>query len=207
MFDTIILYSGAADHALLSMVLKSHNPGVTIVPVLSVADLAAFTSEELATARLVCFGRVDVVPARIVDMLGFGAYQFQVGTPMHSGATAAMAALSERAAQFGGTLRRLIAGADAPVVIDHELFPIAADATVAGLQEMACNVLVNLFWRHASQLAAQVAPLPRRHVRAAEVYGSKNAFQTRRETAPAYVRMISREQERASAIPTSYAFA
>ncbi len=206
MFDTIILYSGAADHALLSMVLKSHNPGVAIVSALGVADLATLSARELSTARLISFGQVEAVPVDIVDALGFGAYQFQVGTPAHAGPTAAMAALSERATHFGAVLTRLIADAQAPTVVDLELFPISGNATIGGLQEMACNVLVNLFWRYASRLATQVAPLPHRQVWTRDVHNSKNASLARRDSASAYARITGREQERAI-MPASYAFA
>ena len=85
MFDTIILLTGPAEQTVLASVLRRNNPQLTIRMAASRADIDALEPGVLARARLIGFVTPVVVPKRILDALGFGAYNFHPGPPHYPG--------------------------------------------------------------------------------------------------------------------------
>ena len=83
MFDTIILLSSALEREIFMTVLSTHNPSLTIIPIETLADLNALEPDTLAGARLLAFVTGVIVPAAVLDQLGFGAYNFHPGPPAY----------------------------------------------------------------------------------------------------------------------------
>jgi hypothetical protein len=73
MFDTILLLSGVAEQSVFPRVLLGHNPLLTVITVRNAADLAALNSDVLRRARLIAFVTPEIVPASILNRLGYGA--------------------------------------------------------------------------------------------------------------------------------------
>jgi methionyl-tRNA formyltransferase len=157
MFDTIILLAGPAEHTALPLVLRGHNPGLTVVSVGSSADLEALDDELLARARLIAFVTPEIVSKRTLCRLGFGALNFHPGPPDYPGWAPAHFALYERATVFGATVHVMVEQVDAGPIIDVALFPIPAGTSVLALEGLAYAHLAQLFWRIAKSLATDAA--------------------------------------------------
>jgi methionyl-tRNA formyltransferase len=160
MFDTIILLSGMAEVATLPLVLRGHNPNLSVIPVQTPAELAALGSFVLRRARLIAFATPVIVPVDILSQLGYGAFNFHPGPPSYPGWAPAHFALYNRATEFGATAHEMIEQVDAGPIIGVGLFPIPAEITVLGLEGLAYAHLAQLYWRMAQSLATDAAPPP-----------------------------------------------
>ena len=159
MFDTIVLLTGPVEEAVLASVLRHHNPQLTVRPVKSAAELEALEPALLRRARLVGFVTPVLVPACILQALGFGAYNFHPGPPHYPGWVPAHFAVYDEARYFGATAHVMVERVDAGPIVGVELFAIPPNAGVLRLQELAFAGLAQLFWRLAPALATQSAPL------------------------------------------------
>jgi methionyl-tRNA formyltransferase len=160
MFDTIILLSGAAELATLPLVLRGHNPTLSVIPIQTPAELAALNSEVLRRARLIAFVTPVIVPVGILNQIGYGAFNFHPGPPGYPGWAPAHFALYNRATEFGATAHAMVEQVDAGPIIGVALFPIPAEITVLGLEGVAYAHLALLFWRMAQSLATDAALPP-----------------------------------------------
>jgi methionyl-tRNA formyltransferase len=163
--QTIILLTGPVEQPVLSKVLLGHNPGLAILPVETSAALAALAPELLSRARLVAFTSPIIVPARVLDLLGFGAYNFHPASPDFPGWAPAHFAVYHQATQFGATAHVMTERVDAGPIVDVELFGIPRDISVGELQQLAYASLARLFWRQAKILATQPEPLAELSIR------------------------------------------
>jgi hypothetical protein len=161
MFDTVILLSSALEREIFMTVLSTHNPGLTIIPVETLADLNALESDTLACARLLAFVTGVIVPADVLDQLGFGAYNFHPGPPAYAGFAPAHFALYDRALEFGATAHVMAARVDEGPIVGVEMFSIPPGASVVSLEGMAYARLCYLFWLLAAELATSSQPLAR----------------------------------------------
>ena len=159
MFDTIILLTSAVGWPIFMTVLSAHNPGLTIVSVETLTDLNALEPDTLARARLIAFVTGVIVPANVLDQLGYGAYNFHPGPPTYPGWAPAHFALYERATEFGATAHVMVARVDEGPIVAVEMFSIPPSASVASLEGMAYERLAYLFWTLAIQLATCSDPL------------------------------------------------
>jgi methionyl-tRNA formyltransferase len=160
MFDTIILLTGPAEQPVLSAVLRRENPRLTVRAVATLAELQSIEPHVLRHARLIAFATTVVVPARILNTLGYGAYNFHPGPPHYPGRAPAHFAFYERATEFGATAHIMVERVDAGPIVDVELFAIPPDTTVMKLEELVYKRMARLFWRLAHDLATQAGPLP-----------------------------------------------
>jgi methionyl-tRNA formyltransferase len=160
MFDTIILLSSALERSIFASVLSAHNPGLTILPVEKLTDLSALEANMLARARLIAYSTGVIVPASVLDQLGYGAYNFHPGPPAYPGWAPAHFALYARATQFGATAHVMVARVDEGPIVGVEIFSIPEGANVASLEGMAYARLSYLFWCLAKPLAICSEPLP-----------------------------------------------
>ncbi len=165
MFDTIILMTGAAERPIFASVLSAHNPRLTIIPVETLAGLNALAPDRLARARLIAYATSLVVPADVLDRLGWGAYNFHPGPPSYPGWAPAHFALYGRATEFGATAHVMVARVDEGPIVGLEMFSIPPGTSVAGLEGMAYARLSLLFWNLAKPLAGRSEWLPELPVR------------------------------------------
>jgi len=159
MIDTIILLTGPVEEVALTGVLRRHNEDLTIHPVQTREQLEALDPAVIRRARLLGFVTPVVVPACILNALGFGAYNFHPGPPDYPGWVPAHFAIYDKANTFGATAHRMAERVDAGPIIDVESFVIPPGTSVTRLQEMAFTQAARLFWRLAPVLAIQSAPL------------------------------------------------
>jgi methionyl-tRNA formyltransferase len=159
MIDTIILLTEPAVEEALTDALRRYNPRLTICPANSREQLAAIDPKLVRRARLIGFVTPVVVPAPMLNALGFGAYNFHPGPPNYPGWVPAHFAIYDQAGMYGATAHRTAEQVDAGGIVDVELFMIPPGTDVARLQEMAFTRLAWLFWRLAPVLATQREPL------------------------------------------------
>jgi methionyl-tRNA formyltransferase len=155
MLDNIILLTGPAEDSALAGALRSHNPRVAIHVARSLAELEAIDSNILLSARLIAFVTAVVVPARILNSLGFGAYNFHPGPPNYSGWVPAHFAIYDRATTFGVTVHVMVEQIDSGPIVAVKLFSIPPNTGTLDLEAMAYSRLARLFWQLAKPLATQ----------------------------------------------------
>ncbi|MGH6725483.1 MAG: formyltransferase family protein, partial [Pseudolabrys sp.] len=160
MFDTIILLTGQVEESTLLAVLRGHSPRLNIRAVQSATELAAIDPSVLARARLIAFATAVLVPARILQALGFGAYNFHPGPPNYPGWVPSHFAIDDKAGHFGVTAHVMVERVDSGPIVGCKLFGIPSGATVTRLQAMAFIELARLFWHLAKRLASLPEPLP-----------------------------------------------
>jgi methionyl-tRNA formyltransferase len=159
MFDTIILLTGPAEMPVLTSALRSRNPGIAIRGVGDAAELSAIEPSLLRRARLIAFVTGTIVPARLLKLLGFGAYNFHPGPPHYPGRYPSHFAIYDRAAFFGATAHVMVESVDAGPIVACKYFPVPAGVSVAQLEALSYAELARLFWNLAERLAGQSAPL------------------------------------------------
>ena len=159
-FDTIILLTGPVEEAVLAGVLRNHNPRLTVLTAKSMAELDAIDASVLRRARLIAFVTPVVVPTRILDALGFGAYNFHPGPPQYPGWVPCHFAIYDQATTFGATVHVMIDRVDAGPIVGLDMFPVPPNLSPAGLEAMAFSRLARLFWRMAKMLSTQTEPMP-----------------------------------------------
>lgn len=160
MFDTIVLLAGAAEQEILASLLRQHNPQLAITAASTLAEIDALAPAVLARARLIGFVTPVVVPKRILDALGFGAYNFHPGPPHYPGWLPGSFAVYDGARDFGVTAHAMIEQVDAGPIVGVELFAVPPSTSLRSLDELAFVQLARLFWRLAPALAASPEPLP-----------------------------------------------
>lgn len=159
-FKTIVLLCDEIDRRNLTLLLKRHRSSLKVVAAATLAELAALPAAVLAQARLVSFASSLVVPAAVLERLGYGAYNFHPGPPGYPGRHAESFALYERAQVYGATAHVMVEKVDAGPIVDLELFDVPAGVGIEQLSELTFAALVRLFWRLAEPLATRAEPLP-----------------------------------------------
>jgi methionyl-tRNA formyltransferase len=157
-FDTIILLTGPAEQSILASVLQGHNPQLTICPIETATELAALESKLLRCARLIAFTTAVVVPTKVLDQLGYGAYNFHPGSPQYPGWAPAHFAIYHQASEFGATAHIMTERVDAGPIVGVEMFQIPENISLGALEALAYTHLARLFWRLAKDLATQIEP-------------------------------------------------
>ncbi|WP_024510783.1 formyltransferase family protein [Bradyrhizobium sp. ARR65] len=160
MFDSIILVTEPPEQMALEAVLREHNPVLTIHAVATPDQFAEFDEATLARSRLLAFATTVIVPAHVLNGLGFGAYNFHPGPPRYPGWAPAHFALYEEASEFGVTVHEMAERVDSGPILNVVRFPIPSDIDVLGLEGLAYAHLARLFWNLAERLACDPAPLP-----------------------------------------------
>ena len=157
-FHTIILLTGPIEAAALAGVLGIRDPRIDIRHVATLDELDALAPDELAGARLIAFSTDVIVPRRILDALGYGAYNFHPGPPNYPGWGSAHFAIYDGAATFGVTAHVMLEKVDAGPIVGVELFCIPPDTTAMRLEQMAFVALARIFWNLAPALTRSEPP-------------------------------------------------
>jgi methionyl-tRNA formyltransferase len=160
MFDTIILLTGPVEQGPLAALLHGHHPHLTIHSVTAVDGFARLDVAVFKRARLLAFASSVIVPAQVLEELGFGAYNFHPGPPDYPGWAPAHFALYEGASEFGATVHVMAERVDCGPIVDTVRFAIPAGIGAQGLEGLAYAHLAQLFWRLSKALATEPAPLP-----------------------------------------------
>ena len=160
MFDTIILLTGPVEQGPLAALLRGHHPHLAIHPLTAADDFAALDAATLKRARLIAFASAVIVPAQVLDALGFGAYNFHPGPPDYPGWAPAHFALYDGVSQFGATVHVMAERVDCGPIVDTVRFAIPSGISVQGLEGLAYAHLAQLFWRLAKALSKQPELLP-----------------------------------------------
>lgn len=176
MFDTIILLTGPVERAALPAALAGHNPNLTVLPIERADQLAALSGDVLRRARLVAFVTPVIVPKRILDQLGYGAFNFHPGPPSYPGWAPAHFALYDQASEFGATVHFMIERVDAGPIIEFAPFPIPSQISVLGLEGLAYAHLALLFWQLAGRLASDPALPPTLPIQWGDRKNSRNNY-------------------------------
>src|SRR5690348_8384800 len=142
--DSIILLTGPVEAPILSAVLRRHNPRVQICVAQTLDDLDRIDVATLRQARLIAFVTPVVVPPRILDCLGFGAYNFHPGPPQYPGWVPSHFAMYDRATTFGATVHLMTARVDDGPIVAAENFPIPESPTIQMLEALAFSQLARI---------------------------------------------------------------
>jgi hypothetical protein len=177
-FDAIILLTGQAEQPILSATLLGYNPLLRLFAISTLAELLALDPAMFSQARLIAFASSVIVPARILERLGFAAYNFHPGSPQFPGWAPAFLACHLRAADFGATVHRMIERVDAGPIVGVESFAVPDGITPAGLEGLAYAHLARLFWRFAPRLATETSPLPKLPVEWSGERASRRLFRS-----------------------------
>ncbi|CUW39870.1 conserved protein of unknown function [Magnetospirillum sp. XM-1] len=154
MLDTILLLAGDAERPVLAEALRRAEPGIRVVAAGTVRDLP----DTLETARLIAFVFPEIVPAGVLQRLGYGAYNFHPGPPEYPGWIPAAFALYDGAARFGATLHEMTSWVDSGTICDVEGFDVPADCALQGLESLAYAACLRLFERWAEALVSPLKP-------------------------------------------------
>jgi len=157
---TIILLIGTASQQLaLTKLLAEHNPALSFRCVLTRDELAAIEPEVLRDARLVAFTSGVIVPRRILEAVGYGAYNFHPGPPDYPGWAPAHFALYDGARTFGATAHVMTARVDSGPIIGTETFVIPDNISVRELEQIAFVRLAHVLWSLSRRIACDTGAL------------------------------------------------
>ena len=85
MIPTIILQTGKSYESIISDVIKKEYPNIGLIVANNLSELIAIPFSTLKKSRLISFSSSNIVPAKILDLLGFGAFNFHPGPPARPG--------------------------------------------------------------------------------------------------------------------------
>jgi hypothetical protein len=159
--STILLLTGEAEAPILSGILRRAHATIAITPVTTSADLAAVSSGDLSTARLVSFCSSLIVPEPFLKRLSGPAYNFHPGPPDRPGRYPAVFAIYDNAVRFGVTVHEMIATVDAGPIVTAEWFEVPPECDLFALESLALTRLAEIFRRLAGYLTHIERPLPR----------------------------------------------
>jgi hypothetical protein len=158
-FDTIVLLTSAGDVAALSDVLLRQRRQLDIRHAETRADLDGISEDTLARARLVGFVTDTIVPRRVLDALGYGAYNFHPGPPEYPGWAPAHFAIREGASRFGATAHVMAEHVDSGPIVNCSWFAVPPGAGAMQIEAMAFLESARLFLELAPLLACQSDPI------------------------------------------------
>lgn len=154
MFDTVILLTGSAERTALPSALLGHHAALNVLTIERESQLSALGADLLRRSRLIGFVTPVIVPKRILEQIGYGAFNFHPGPPSYPGWAPAHFALYDQAAEFGATVHAMVEQVDAGPIIEFATFPIPPHISVLGLEGLAYAHLAFMFWRMAKWLAS-----------------------------------------------------
>lgn len=161
----IVLLSGETEGPVLSAILRSHDPSLTVDLLTSRDALTDATGSDLTSCRLVSFCSPVIVPGEILGRLPGPAYNFHPGPPEYPGRYPSVFALYDNAPRFGITVHEMATKVDAGPIVAAEWFNMPATCDLPGLEEMTFGVLVEKFRSLSFHLAKIERPMIRQPYR------------------------------------------
>ncbi len=156
---SILLLTSAEEFPFLANWLRPFARDAAIISTPTLAALEAISTEQLAASRLIAFATPVVVPARILNGLGHGAYNLHPGSPQYPGWAPASFALYDDAPTFGVTLHEMREKVDSGPIVAVDFFAVPPGTSLRKLEEIAYAALARMFHGHAAALAAEATDL------------------------------------------------
>ena len=163
MINSILLQVEKTYSATIYEMVKLDYPQVEVTLVNDLAELISLPFSVLQKSRLISFSSSYIVPAKILDLLGHGAYNFHPGPPSRPGWGAIEKAIYDQDKAFGTTLHAMNEFVDSGPIIAINIFPIPPGVTRQELLDLTFQNLFNLFTTHLEELVksqGQLIELP-----------------------------------------------
>lgn len=157
---TIIFLAGEEEAKALGHVLCSHNPGLIIQTAPSRKRLDECCASPGSGTRLISFCSPVIVPARHLQAIDCGCYNFHPGPPSYPGRYPSVFALYEGAKNFGVTIHEMVERVDEGAIVSAKWFPVPDACDLETLDTLAFQALVQEFRRLARRLATDPNRLP-----------------------------------------------
>lgn len=158
--SALILLTTAQLADTLIPVIRQHAPDIELLVAPDLPALRDIPASTLNRARLLSFLSIVVVPADILDAVGFGAYNFHPGPPSYPGWAPFAFAIDDGATGFGATVHQMAKTVDTGSIVGVDFFPIPSDADVAQLSNMCLQSTLRQFTAFAARLATDPELLP-----------------------------------------------
>lgn len=100
------------------------NPALDVRVMTTLAGLDHLDDHQVRQSRLIAFLFPDIVSSKLLNALGFGAYNIHPGPPHYPGWAPIAFAVYQQAQSFGATLHHMEARPDTGAIVDAENFAI-----------------------------------------------------------------------------------
>lgn len=121
-------------------------------------EIAAIRPEDGRGSVFANFDNGVIVPASVLEMFEFPAYNYHSAPPEYPGRDPHHFAIYNKAAFFGATLHLMVAKVDAGPIIDFVRFPITPDDTYSTLWKKGLEAGLELFRKHMPDVLAGRLP-------------------------------------------------
>ena len=158
--SVILITEQIDEQNLLSEHLRFYNPTLRMISVSKREHLDALRFCDLSPSRIVGFCTDIVVPSRVLDAIGVGAYNFHPGPPDYPGWGPATFAIRDGVRRYGATAHVMAPKVDDGEIVGTNMFDVPAGITLPALECMAYAALLQLFVHFAPHLATNDNPLP-----------------------------------------------
>jgi methionyl-tRNA formyltransferase len=159
MINSILLQTDKLYSATILAMVKQDYPNLEITLVNDLSELIALPFSTLKKSRLLSFASSNIVPAKILNLLGYGAYNFHPGPPSRPGWGALEKAIYDQDKAYGTTLHVMNEYVDCGPIIAINLFPIPPNISRQDLVDLTFQNLLNLFVGHFKELVQSEGPL------------------------------------------------
>ena len=163
MISSILLQVEKSYKATIHELIKMEYPDLQVTLIDNLSELISLPFSTLQKSRLISFSSPFVVPSKILDLLGHGAYNFHPGPPSRPGWGSIEKAIYDQDKAFGTTLHHMNEYVDSGPIIAINLFPIPPNADRQELVNLTFQNLLNLFTTHLEELVksqGQLIELP-----------------------------------------------
>ena len=152
MISSILLQVEKSYRATIYEMIKMEYPELEVTLINDLSELISLPFSALKKSRLISFSSPFIVPSKILDLLGHGAYNFHPGPPSRPGWGSIEKAIYDQDKAFGTTLHAMNEYVDSGSIIAINLFPIPPNTDRQGLVNLTFQNLLNLFTNHLEEL-------------------------------------------------------
>ena len=163
MISSILIQAEKSYKVTIYEMIKMEYPDLQVTLIDDLSELIALPFSALKKSRLISFSSPFIVPSKILDLLGHGAYNFHPGPPSRPGWGSIEKAIYDQDKAFGTTLHAMNEYPDSGPIIAINLFPIPPNASRQELVNLTFQNLLNLFTNHLEELVksqGQLIELP-----------------------------------------------
>jgi methionyl-tRNA formyltransferase len=143
MLKNVIILSSMEMYTRITEILKDYSTNLNLVPVVYAKDFQKFNRDFLKNSRIISFLSNQIVPAEILNHLGFGGVNFHPGTPNFPGWQAWQFALYEGVSEYGITVHWMEEKVDSGKIIAVKNFTISHVRSEQELGQLCINKALN----------------------------------------------------------------